>query len=94
MLEEKLSLEGKKIVITGGGTGLGLEMTTALARAGADLVIASRRQGPIDEAAQIVRDLGRKAVAVSTDVTPPLESMMNNLPSKPSVASRSASRCK
>ncbi|MDP6663392.1 MAG: SDR family NAD(P)-dependent oxidoreductase [SAR202 cluster bacterium] len=69
MLEEKLSLEGKKIVITGGGTGLGLEMTTALARAGADLVIASRRQGPINEAAQIVRDLGRKAVAVSTDVT-------------------------
>ncbi len=69
MLEEKLSLEGMKIVITGGGTGLGLEMTTALARAGADLVIASRRQGPIDEAAQIVRDLGRKAIAVSTDVT-------------------------
>ncbi|MCH8309627.1 MAG: short-chain dehydrogenase, partial [Chloroflexi bacterium] len=35
MLEEKLSLEGKTVVITGGGTGLGREMTLAMACAGA-----------------------------------------------------------
>ena len=69
MLKEKLSLEGKGIVITGGGTGLGREMTLSMARAGADLVIASRRVGPIEEIASEVRDLGRKAVAISTDVT-------------------------
>lgn len=69
MLEEKLNLEGKTVVITGGGTGLGREMTLAMARAGADLVIASRRIGPIEEVAQAARDLGRRAVAVSTDVT-------------------------
>ena len=34
MLEEKLSLEGKTIVITGGGTGLGREMPLAMAPAG------------------------------------------------------------
>ena len=69
MLKEKLSLEGKGVVITGGGTGLGREMTLAMARAGADLVIASRRVAPIEEVASEVRDLGRKAVAISTDVT-------------------------
>ncbi|MDP6454297.1 MAG: SDR family oxidoreductase [SAR202 cluster bacterium] len=69
MLEEKLSLEGKTVVITGGGTGLGREMTLAMASAGADLVIASRRIGPIEEVAQASRDLGRRAIALSIDVT-------------------------
>ncbi len=69
MLEEKLSLEGKGVVITGGGTGLGREMTLAMARAGADIVIAARRVAPIEEVAEQVRALGRKAVAISTDVT-------------------------
>ena len=40
---EALSLDGRAIVITGGGTGLGRAMVRALARAGADLVIAARR---------------------------------------------------
>ncbi len=66
---ENLSLDGKTIVITGGGTGLGTEMTLAMARAGADLIIASRRQGPIDDVADQVKALGRKSMAVSTDVT-------------------------
>ena len=66
---EKLSLDGKSIVITGGGTGLGREMSLAMARAGADLAIASRRLGPIEEVADRVRQLGRNAITVSTDVT-------------------------
>ncbi len=69
LLEEKLSLHGKTVVITGGGTGLGREMSLAMARAGADLVVASRRTGPIDEVAAMARELGRRAIAVSTDVT-------------------------
>ena len=69
MLEQKLSLEGKSVVITGGGTGLGREMTLAMARAGADLVIAARRIAPIEEIADEVRGVGRRAMAVSTDVT-------------------------
>ena len=69
MLEEKLSLHGKTVVITGGGTGLGREMSLSMARAGADLVIAARRTGPIDEVAGMAREQGRRAIAVSTDVT-------------------------
>ena len=66
---ENLGLEGKVVLITGGGTGLGLAMVRALARAGADLIIAGRRPGPIESAAEEVKGLGRDALAVPTDVT-------------------------
>ena len=65
----RLNLDGKVVLITGGGTGLGRAMTRALAWAGASLVIAARREGPIEEAAQEVRDLGREALALTADVT-------------------------
>lgn len=68
---KKLSLEGKVAIVTGGGTGLGREMVRQLAQAGADLVIAARRPGPIQEAAQEVVDMGRKAIAIPCDVTNP-----------------------
>jgi NAD(P)-dependent dehydrogenase (short-subunit alcohol dehydrogenase family) len=68
-LLEQLSLDGKVVVITGGGTGLGLAMVRALARAGANLSIAGRRQGPIDSAASEVQALGGDALAISTDVS-------------------------
>ncbi len=64
-----LSLDGKTIVITGGGSGLGREMALAMGRAGADLIVASRRTGPIEEVAGLVRDMGRQSLAVATDVT-------------------------
>lgn len=66
---ERLSIDDRVVVITGGGTGLGLEMVRHLARAGANLVIAGRRLGPIEDAAAEVRALGRQAIAVPTDVS-------------------------
>ena len=65
---EALSLEGKVIIVTGGGTGLGRAIVLALAKAGADVVITSRRMGPIQEAAQEVQALGRRSLAIPTDV--------------------------
>ena len=65
---ETLSLDGKVVLITGGGTGLGLAMVRALARAGANLAIAGRRPGPIENAARDVVELGREAMTVPTDV--------------------------
>jgi len=66
---DRLGLEETVVVITGGGTGLGLAMVRALARAGASLCIAGRRSGPIEEAANEVIGLGSDAIAVPTDVS-------------------------
>ena len=66
---DRLSLDGRVVLITGGGTGLGLAMVRALARAGANVAIGGRRQGPIDAAAAEVKALGGESLAVSTDVT-------------------------
>jgi 7-alpha-hydroxysteroid dehydrogenase len=66
---DKLKLDGKVIIMTGAGRGLGREMALALADAGADIIAAARTQSQIDETATMVRVKGRRCLAVSTDVT-------------------------
>src|SRR5437764_3577557 len=66
---ERLRLEGRVAIVTGGGTGLGRAMALAFAKAGGDVVVGARRPGPIEETADLVRGLGRRALAVPTDVT-------------------------
>lgn len=56
-------LSGKVALVTGGSRGLGREMVLAFARAGADVVIASRKQASCDEVAAEVEALGRSALA-------------------------------
>lgn len=60
------SLEGEIVIITGGGTGLGLGMARCMLRAGAQVVIVGRRFEPLVEA---VNELGDGAHAFSHDVT-------------------------
>ena len=43
ILEELFSLSGKKALVTGGATGIGRMIATGLARAGAEVMIASRK---------------------------------------------------
>ena len=66
---DSLSMEGKTVIVTGGGTGLGKAMALALADVGANIVVAARRLELIEETAQEVRASGGKAIAISTDVT-------------------------
>jgi NAD(P)-dependent dehydrogenase (short-subunit alcohol dehydrogenase family) len=65
---KRFELKDKAAVITGAGRGLGKQMTLALARAGADIVAAARTREQIEGTAAEVRDLGRRAIAVPTDV--------------------------
>jgi len=74
------TIEGKVVIITGGGTGLGRSMALRLAEEGADIVVAARRVPPLEETAEGVRKLGRKALVIPTDVTDTAQ--VNNLIAK------------
>ncbi len=63
-----LSLAGETAVVTGGGTGIGKGIALEFARAGADVVVAGRRPEVLEVAAGEIRALGRRALAVPTDV--------------------------
>ena len=68
MLPE-LSLQGKTAVVTGGGRGIGREIALALAEAGSDVVVAARTSSEIEATAADIRSMGRKAIALHTDVS-------------------------
>ncbi len=62
--------EGKVVVITGAGTGIGRDMTLAFAREGARLAIAARRVGLLEETAALVEEeSGHRPLVFETDVT-------------------------
>jgi NAD(P)-dependent dehydrogenase (short-subunit alcohol dehydrogenase family) len=61
-------LSGKVALVTGGSRGLGREMVLAFARAGADVVITSRKLDNCREVAAEVEALGRKALPYACHV--------------------------
>lgn len=65
----KGTMQGKVVIITGGGTGLGKSMALNMAKEGADIVVAARRVPLIEETAQEIRKLGVRSLAIPTDVT-------------------------
>jgi NAD(P)-dependent dehydrogenase (short-subunit alcohol dehydrogenase family) len=61
-LAERYDLTGRVALVTGGTRGLGRATVRALAEAGADVVVSSRKQDACDAAADEVRALGRRAL--------------------------------
>lgn len=64
----------KTAVVTGGGTGVGKAVALALAGAGYQVVVAGRRQAPLDETcaeAQAKYGAGERMLGIATDVSDP-----------------------
>jgi len=68
MLKE-YNLEGKVAIVTGAGRGISKGIALTLDEAGADITVAARTMEQIEGTAEEIRKLGRKALAVPTDVT-------------------------
>ncbi len=66
-------LNGKTILVTGGGTGLGKSMCARFGELGANLVISSRKQDVLDSAADELRKTGAIVLPVACDVRKPRE---------------------
>ena len=63
------SLAGKTAIITGGAGGLGRSMVAAYARAGANVVVASRNRENIERVAQRINAKSQTALAIPVDIT-------------------------
>ncbi len=55
-------LQGKRILITGGGSGLGAAMAKSFAEWGADLVLSGRRQDRLEAVAKSIEESTKKTV--------------------------------
>lgn len=62
-------MDGDRVLVTGGGTGLGREMAEAFLKLGATVYICGRRQNKLDEtAAELMAAHGGKVVAHACDI--------------------------
>jgi len=64
-------LQGKVVVVSGVGPGLGRAVAVGAARAGAEVVLAARNDAVLAEVAGEVERAGGRAVTVPTDITDP-----------------------
>jgi 7-alpha-hydroxysteroid dehydrogenase len=69
MILDLFRLDGKVAVITGAGRGIGAASAVALAQCGADVIIAARTQGDLNNVSELVAATGRRAISVAGDVS-------------------------
>jgi len=69
MVSKEFGLDGKKALITGADRFWVKYAAVALAGAGADVAVAAKNSGQLEEAVEGVKRVGRKAVAIPVDIT-------------------------
>ena len=67
-VKKMFDLTGKVAIVTGGAGALGEAIAQGLAAYGADVVVTGRTLKTLEQAVKLVKDLGRKALAVTCDV--------------------------
>ena len=63
------SVQGLTAIITGASRGIGKGIALVFAEAGADVCIAARSEAGLEQVAETVRGMGRRCLAVTTDIT-------------------------
>ena len=69
MTTERFSLKDKVAIVTGASRGIGRAIALGFAEAGAHVAVAARSEADLETLAKEIDALGRKALAVPTDVT-------------------------
>ena len=62
-------LSGKTALVTGGGHGIGRHLCLGLAEAGADVIVVGRKPEPLQEVVSVLTAMGRRAWALTADVS-------------------------
>lgn len=63
-----MSLAGQTALVTGGSKGIGRAICLALAKEGANVIIAARNENEIEETVDKLKSMGSKAMAIQADV--------------------------
>jgi NAD(P)-dependent dehydrogenase (short-subunit alcohol dehydrogenase family) len=69
--EDSMRLEGKRALVTGGGTGIGRGTAELFARKGARVMVSGRRRAELEETVRLVEKAGGTAALVPGDVAKP-----------------------
>ena len=64
----RMKLAGKRVLVTGGGRGIGAAIALAFASEGADVCVTARTQSQIDTIAGKIQASGRRGVALPCDM--------------------------
>ncbi len=72
-VNDLFNLSGKVAIVTGGGRGLGKQIATGFAEAGANIVLCSRNVEACEEVKKELEDIGVQSLAVKCDVTNPID---------------------
>jgi 7-alpha-hydroxysteroid dehydrogenase len=65
---DRFRVDGRVAIITGAGKGIGAAIAQTLSEAGADCVLVARTTADVEAVARIVRERGRRALAMTGDV--------------------------